>query len=66
VRFVLRIFFFYGSNLYFRYKQCLQKVLNKKRMRIVEERHDIMEFMMEVLMNKFDEMISRQGGSSRK
>jgi len=32
----------------------------------VEERHDIMEFMMEVLMNKFDEMISRQGGSSRK
>jgi hypothetical protein len=29
-------------------------------MRIVEERHDIMEFMMEVLMNKFDEMISNK------
>ena len=41
-------------------------MLNKKQMRIVEERHDIMEFMMQVLMDKFDEMISIQGVSNHK
>ena len=42
------------------------KSVKQKMTRTVEERHDRMEVMMKVLMNKFDEMISRQGVSSHK
>ena len=52
------IIFLFASNLYFKYKQCLQKVLKKMR---TKEMHDTMEVMMKVLMSKIDEMINRQG-----
>jgi hypothetical protein len=39
---------------------------HQKKMRTVEERHDSMKAIMEVLMSKFDEMISRQRVPSHK
>jgi hypothetical protein len=46
------IIFLFASNLYFKYKQCLQKVLKKMR---TKEMHDKMEVMMKVLMSKIDD-----------
>jgi hypothetical protein len=45
------IIFLFASDLYFEYKQCLQKVLKKNK----KEMHDKMEVMMKVLMSKIDD-----------
>jgi hypothetical protein len=42
------------------------KSVEEKKKRTVEERQNIMEVMMKVLMSKLDEMINRQGVPSRK
>jgi len=41
-------------------------VLNKKKVRIVEERQDRMKVMMEALINKFDVIINKLGVPSCK
>ena len=56
---------FLATNLYFKYKRCLQKVLKKKK-RTVKERQNITKVVMKVLMSKLDEMIDRQGVPSHK
>jgi len=56
----------FSTNLYFRYKQCLQNMLNKKRENYEGKAWKKIKAMMEELMSKFDEIISGQGVLSRK
>jgi len=42
------------------------KSVEEKKKRSVEERQNILEATMKVLMSKFDEIINRQGVPSRK
>jgi len=56
----------FSTNLYFRYKQCLQNMLNKRRENYEGKAWKKIKAMMEELMSKFDEIISGQGVLSRK